>query len=75
MCCGSKRSAWRSASTSAHSSRAAPPPAPLTAPPSLPTHEVGVREAGAAGSGQLHPPQPPQDLAPARPVRRWGLAS
>jgi hypothetical protein len=90
MCCGSKRSAWRSASTSTPPPRAATMPASVAPEPGLmaraptvvatspapPNRHAGARDAAVlASSGPLHGAQPRLDLTSARPSRRWGLTS
>jgi hypothetical protein len=75
MCCGSRRSAWRSTLAVAPSPRRAPTAAPVTAGPVTPTQEIDGTEA-AAFARASQPQQAPEglDLTPARSARRWGLA-
>lgn len=76
MCCGSKRSAWRSAPASTPQPRAAPTPAPVAARPSPPTQPVAAKEPAVfAPSSQLRR-SAPQPETPARPAGRvWRLTS
>jgi hypothetical protein len=76
MCCGSKRSAWRSASASTQPPRAAPMPVSVAPAPTPPTRQAVVTDAPVfASSDPFHLSQRRLDLTPARPVRRWGLTS
>ena len=76
MCCGSKRSAWRSAPASTPQPRAAPTPAPTAARPSPPTQPVAAKEAAVlAPSPPFHRSAPLQEAPSARPARIWRLTS
>ena len=76
MCCGSKRSAWRSAPASTPQPRAAPAPvaAKPTPAPARPNTTTQEAEGGRA-AGRFHSSASEQDAPLARPVRRWGLTS
>ena len=63
MCCGSKRSAWRSASAPARSPRAVPPPVPVASGPAAPSNIDPVRRHFAATT--LH-------YAESAPIRLFG---
>lgn len=76
MCCGSKRSAWRSAPASTLQPRAAPTPAPVAARPNPPTQPVAAKEAAiVAPSPPFRRSVPPQEAPAARPARIWRLTS
>jgi hypothetical protein len=77
MCCGSKRSAWRSAPASTPQPRAAPTPPPVAPRPSPPAQGVDAKEAALlAPSPQLRRSAPqPETPAVARPARVWRLTS
>jgi len=74
MCCGNKRSAWRSAPASTPQPRAAPTAAaPAPVPPKPP---VDARERAVfAPSPKSHLPALQQEAPSARPARIWGLTS
>lgn len=76
MCCGSKRSAWRSAPASTPRPRAAPAPPPVVPRPSPPTQPVNAKEAAVfALSPQFRRSVPQQEAPLARPARIWRLTS
>jgi hypothetical protein len=84
MCCGSKRSAWRSAPASRPLPRAdrAPPrteatPAPVAARPIPPTQPVDAKEAAVFAPNPQFRRSAAQREAPAapRPARIWRLTS
>ena len=75
MCCGSKRSAWRSAPASTPQPRAAPAPvAPAPIPPKRP---VDAREASVFAPNPQFRRSATQREAPAAPrsARIWRLTS
>ena len=76
MCCGNKRSAWRSAPASTPQPRAAPTPAsamPTLVPPKPP---VDAREAAVfVPSPKFRLSALQQEAPSARPARIWRLTS
>jgi hypothetical protein len=77
MCCGNKRSAWRSAPASMPQPRAAPTPASAAAPtPVPPKPPVDAREAAVFAPNPKPRLSALQQEAPsARPARIWRLTS
>ena len=74
MCCGSKRSALRSASTSLPPSRATSTPAPVGAAPiSLARQADAGAAAGPAQSDGFPRSAPQPAVIPARSHRMWRL--
>jgi hypothetical protein len=76
MCCGSKRSAWRSAPASTPQPRAAPTPVSAAPTPVPPKPPVDAREAAAfAPSPKFRLSVLQQEAPSARPARIWRLTS
>ena len=75
MCCGNKRSAWRSAATSTPQPRAAPTPA--SAVPTVSTKPpVDAREAAVfAPTPKFRLSALQQEAPSVRPARIWRLTS
>ena len=76
MCCGNKRSAWRSAPASTPQPRAAPTPASAAPTPVSPKPPVDAREGAVfAPSPKFRLSALQQEAPSARPARVWRLTT